>query len=275
MLVVLGFGPGRDSSALAGEPKHLTPAQLRILALPGVEAPPAVFGFDRPPGPQFTEAEQATQREAAQRIIPMVLEAFRAGANSVTIPVGDYRFGKERWDREGVVYPLEFSGLKRNPEQTFLIDASGATFWFDLPDDQAPTAHFSVGFKECENIIFRGATLDRGTRGHVEGRITDFDFARNRIELQLSPGLTVPSKFSDGMEQRIVPFKADGTFMAPLYDLQKGGTRLKYRTIIHAAIVFRSGVSAGSSMLPRTRLPNVSGLLNASSTFSNAFRWQS
>ena len=191
----------------------------------------ATFNFDAPPGPQFGEAQKQLQREAGSMVLPLVLEAFGNGAESVRIPPGDYRFGKERWDREGVVYALEFKGLQREPERAFTIDATGATFWFDLPDDQAPTAHFAVGFKECRNIVFRGATLDRGTRGHVEGKITDFDFTKNRIEIQLSPGLMVPTNFSDKLEQRVVPFKSDGTFCAPLYALQDGGTRLKYRGI--------------------------------------------
>ena len=223
--------PGRGAPVPATTPNPLTPAQQRILAAPALPPPTARFSFDAPAGPPFSEAQKLAQREAGQHVLPLVLEAFRRGADSVRVPAADYRFGPERWNREGVVYPLEFSGLKRDPEHPFTIDASGATFWFDLPDDQAPTAHFSVGFKECQNIVFRGATLDRGTRGHVEGRITDFDFAGHRIEIQLSPGLSVPTNFSDKMEQRVVPFKADGTFCAPLYALQHGGTRLKYRSI--------------------------------------------
>ena len=160
---------------------------------------------------------------------PDVLDTLRAGAGSVRIPPGDYRFGTERWGPDGVIFPLEFTGLQRDDAHPFTIDATGATFWFDLPDDQAPTCHFCVGFKDCRNIIFKGATIDRATRGHVEGRITRFDFESNRIGLRLSPGVTVPSKFNDQLEQRVIPFKADGTFCTPLYALQNGGMHLKYK----------------------------------------------
>jgi hypothetical protein len=119
--------------------------------------------------------------------------------------------------------PLVLSDLRREDGHPFTIDATDATFWFDLPDDQAPTYHFCVGLKNCRNLTLKGATIDRATRGHVEGRITQFDFAGNRIELELSPGITVPSSFSDKLEQRVVPFKADGTFCVPLYALQRGG----------------------------------------------------
>jgi len=229
--MVLSSGLGASANDESGL-EHLTPVQRRILADSASGMPSSKFKFAWPPGPQFSEVQKEEQRTAGRRVMPMVLAAFHQGAACVRIAPGDYRFGHERWDAEGVVYALEFSGLKRDPERTFTIDATGATFWFDLPDDQAPTAHFAVGFKECENVIFRGATIDRGTRGHVEGQITAIDFAGNRIEIRLSPGLVLPAKFNDQLEQRILPFKADGTFCAPLYALQRGGTQLKYRGIV-------------------------------------------
>ena len=225
----------------------LTALLLAPLALAAAEPPP--FRFDAPPGPQFSEAEKQTQRDKGAGVVPLVRKAFEAGAESVTIPPGDYRFGKERWGRDGVIYPLEFSDLQRDDDHPFTIDATGATFWFDLPDDQAPTCHFCIGFKDCRNIIFKGATIDRATRGHVEGRITQFDFANNRIELQLSPGITVPATFNDKLEQRVIPFKADGTFCAPLYALQAGGVHLKYKQISPATAEGRCWVTMGDTKL--------------------------
>jgi hypothetical protein len=218
------------ASSVAQSPL-LSAAQRRILESPAL-AMDCAFSFEGTAGPQFSDAEKSSQRIAASNIVPMVMAAFREGAMSVRIPSGDYRFGHERWNREGVVYPLEFDGLRREDAQTFTIDATGATFWFDLPDDQAPKAHFCVGFRNCRNVVFKGATLDRGTRGNFEGRITQIDFEKNRIELQLLPGCDIPEKFSGGLEQRILPFKADGTFCAPLYALQSGGLHLKYKSAV-------------------------------------------
>ena len=212
-------------------PRHLTGPQRAILAEPARARVDDRFDFALPEGPQFTPEQKQAQRAAGKQVLTDVLEAFHKGAKSIRIAPGDYRFGQERWGPEGVIYPLEFDGLQREPGNPFLIDATGATLWFDLSDEQAPTAHFCIGFKRCRNVIFRGATLDRGTRGHVEGRITALDFEGNRIELELSPGVVVPPTFSGKMEQRVVPFKANGTFCAPLYALQAGGTRLKYLTI--------------------------------------------
>jgi len=201
------------------------------LLMPLAALPAATFSFAHPAGPQFTADQQQAQRAAGARLVPLVEAAYRAGADSVRIPPGDYRFGRERWGRDGVIYALEFSGLRRADDHPLVIDARGATFWFDLPDDQAPVAHFCLGFKECRNVTLQGVTLDRATRGHVEGRITQMDFAGNRIELELSPGVTVPEKFSGKLEQRVLPFKADGTFCTPLYALQRGGVHLKYTGI--------------------------------------------
>lgn len=210
------------------------------------------FSFNDPPGPQFSAQQQQSQREAGASVAPRVLEAFRAGDASVRIPAGDYRFGRERWGRDGAIYALEFADLRRDDAHPFTIDATGATFWFDLPDDQAPTAHFCVGFKECRNIIFKGATLDRATRGHIEGRITQFDFAGNRLEIELSRGLTVPDKFNCKLEQRVIPFKADGTFCAPLYALQRGGVHLKYQHIAPATADHRCWVTMQDDNLLNT-----------------------
>jgi hypothetical protein len=202
---------------------------LCCAALLGVAALQALgFSFDDPPGPQFSEDAKQAQREAGKQIVPMVAEAFRNGAASVRIPPGDYRFGKAGRNREGVVYPLEFSGLRRTPQTPLTIDASGANFWFDLGEEQAPSAQFCVGFRDCSHIVFHGATIDRGTRGQIEGRITQIDFENNRIEILLSPGITLPENWNGSANQRLLPFKADGRFCAPLYALQKG-QRLVYK----------------------------------------------
>jgi len=144
---------------------ELTPVQQQILAAPVLPPPSAEFNFALPAGPEFTDEQKQAQREAGKTVLPLVLAAYSNGAEVVRIPPGDYRFGSERWGRDGVHYALGFSGLQRDATHPFTIDATGATFWFDLPDDQAPHAHFACGFKNCRNIIFRGATLDRGTRG--------------------------------------------------------------------------------------------------------------
>jgi len=207
------------------------------------------FSLADPAGPQFTAEQREMQRTAGAKIGPLVRAGLDNGAASVRIPPGDYRFGADGWGADGPRYALEFNALQRDTAHAFTIDATGATFWFDLPDDQAPHAHFALGFKDCSNIIFRGATLDRSTPGHVEGRITRLDCVNNRVEIELSPGLTAPPAFNGNTEQRVLPFKADGRFCAPLYALQNGGVHLKYKGIMPSGTPGRYYVTMGDISL--------------------------
>jgi hypothetical protein len=118
-------------------------------------APPvdASFSFDAPAGPQFTEAEKAAQRERGKLVLPMVRQAFASGAAEVRIPPGDYRFGQERYEGARLIFPLGFVDLQRDAEHPFVIDATGATFWFDLDDAQMPPGHRCVGFQNCRNRV--------------------------------------------------------------------------------------------------------------------------
>jgi hypothetical protein len=193
------------------------------------------FSFDAPAGPQFSEAEKEAQRERGNGVMPLVMRAFERGAGEVRIPPGDYRFGQERTVQAKTFYPLHFEGLKRDAENPFVIDATGATFWFDLDDVQMPPGHRCVGFFDCRNIVLRGAIIDRGTRGCIEGRITAIDRASNRFEIQPSPGIVVPATYKGGEEQRLLPFKSDGRFCVPLYDLQPGIRKMRYKDITPSA----------------------------------------
>jgi hypothetical protein len=214
---------------------QLSPLQREILAAKPAPVPSAAFSFDAPAGPQFTEAEKAEQRRRGETVMPMVLAAFRRGDAEVRIPPGDYRFGQERYVGNKVIYPLGFEDLQRDDAHPFVIDATGATFWFDLDDKQMPPGHRCVGFRNCRNIVLRGAIIDRGTRGCIEGRITRIDRAGNRFEIQPSPGVVVPTTYKGGDEQRLFPFKSDGRFCVSLYDLQAGVRKLRFKDITPSA----------------------------------------
>jgi hypothetical protein len=229
-LTALLLAPGAALLA-ADVQERLSPHQRAIL---DSKSPPPVdtrFSFDAPAGPQFTDAEKDAQRESGRAIVPMVKRAFDSGANGVRIPPGDYRFGQERYEGAKVIFSLGFYDMQRDAEHPFVIDATGATFWFDLSDVQMPPGHRCVGFRNCRNIVLRGATIDRGTRGCIEGRITRIDRTGNRFEIQPSPGVVVPATYKGGDEQRLFPFKSDGRFCAPLYDLQPGIRKLRYKDI--------------------------------------------
>jgi hypothetical protein len=195
--------------AVAGN-AHLSPHQRVILESKSPAPIAATFSFDAPAGPQFTDAEKAAQRERGRSVMPMVKQAFDRGAGEVLIPPGDYRFGQERHEGGKIIFPVQFEDMQRNAANPFVIDATGATFWFDLEDNQMPPGHRCVGFRNCRNIVLRGAIIDRGTRGCIEGRITRIDREGNRFEIQPSPGIVVPTSYKGGIEQRLFPFKSDG-----------------------------------------------------------------
>ena len=211
--------------------EKLSPHQRVIFESKSPPAIAATFSFDAPPGPQFSEAEKQAQRDKGAGVVPMVRKAFDAGAESVTIPPGDYRFGKETRAEGRMIYPLEFRGLKRDAAKPFRIIAQGVTFWFELPPDQLPKTHFALGFVDCSHITLEGVTLDRDPRGCMEGCITQIDDAGNRIEIEAIKGTLVPTHFSGVKSQRIVPFNADGTFCTALFALQHGPGQLKYRDV--------------------------------------------
>lgn len=209
----------------------LSPHQRAILKSKSPSLGEAPFSFGLPAGPQFTEEQKRTQREQGAGVVTRIRQAFVAGAASVTIPPGDYRFGQESREGAKLIYPLGFDDMQRDAEHPFVIDATGATFWFDLGDHQMPPGHQCVGFRNCRNIVLRGAIIDRGTRGCIEGRVTLIDRAGNRFEIQPSPGVVVPTTYNGAAEQRVIPFKSDGRFCAPLYDLQPEIRKLRYRDI--------------------------------------------
>lgn len=214
---------------------HLSPLQRSILEAKPAPSPSSAFSFDAPAGPQFTAAEKAAQHELGKGVMPMIVAAFRRGDAEVRIPPGDYRFGQEHYVGSKVIFPLGFEDLQRDADHPFVIDATGATFWFDLDDKQMPPGHRCVGFRNCRNLVLRGAIIDRGTRGCIEGRITQIDRAGNRFEIQPSPGVVVPTTYKGGEEQRLLPFKSDGRFCVPLYDLQAGVRKLRFKDITPSA----------------------------------------
>lgn len=226
LLLLLG---GLNAATAA---QRLSPHQREILESKSPLPIDPAFSFDAPAGPQFTEAEQAAQRKRGGELMPLIKTAFESGSSEVRIPPADYRFGEESYQGAKVIFPLGFENMQRDPKHPFIIDARGSTFWFDLGDKQMPPGHRCVGFRNCRNIVLRGAVLDRGTRGCIEGRITHIDREGNRFEIQPSPGIVVPSSYKGGDEQRLFPFKSDGRFCAPLYDLQPGIRKLRYKDII-------------------------------------------
>lgn len=202
ILTALGLFTGRLAPAEA-IPPFTYPAELDVPYSP-----------DNPPGPSFTEAEKQQQLVAGQHIRREIVAAFNAGRDSYTIPPGDYRFGAD-WLVTEDSFALQ--GLQRTADRPFRIIGHGATFWFNLSDRPAPSAHRMVKIIDCSHISLEGITIDSDPRGLMEARITALDFAANRIQVEPLAGTRRISTVPGEQDCRFIPYKANGRHLAALY----------------------------------------------------------
>jgi hypothetical protein len=206
ILTALALFAGRPASAEGIPPFHY-PAELDI-----------PYSADNPPGPSFPEAEKQRQLAAGQRIRGEILAAFNAGLDSYTIPAGDYRFGAD-WIVTGDSFALQ--GLHRSEDRPFRIIGYGATFWFNLSDRPAPSAHRMIKIIDCSHISLEGITIDSDPRGCMDVRITALDFEGNRLQVEPLAGTRLISS-GPSKEKRFIPYKADGRHLSALYRIDTG-----------------------------------------------------
>lgn len=206
ILVMLAFFGGQLSLA-GGIPAFTYPAEVDIPYSP-----------DNPPGPSFSDAEKQLQLAEGQRIRSEILAAFHAGLDSYTIPAGDYRFGAD-WHVAGDSFALQ--GLHRSEENPFRINGYGATFWFNLSDRPAPSAHRMMKIIDCSHIALEGITVDSDPRGCMDVRITALDPDGNRIQVEPLAGTRLIAS-GPKAEKRFIAYKANGRHLAALYRIDGG-----------------------------------------------------
>ena len=184
------------------------------------------YSASHPPGPSFTEIQKQEQREAGLRMLTDLRSAYASGAGSFTMPPGDYRFGTG-W-KGADSFLLE--NLDRDGKPPFRILGHGATLWFDLGPDSAPKVNYMLRLSGCSNIVLEGVILDSDPRGCMDAKVTDFDVAGNRIQVEPLAGTQRLTK-APARQNRFVPFKANGHHIAALYNIDGGwGPRdLSYR----------------------------------------------
>jgi hypothetical protein len=182
---------------------------IRDLAIP--------YSADDPPGPSFTETEKQAQRKTGLKLLSDLRAAFAAGADSFTVPPGDYRFGTTRAAADSFV----LRNLSRDGKTPFRVLGHGATFWFDLGPGSHPKTNFMVQFFDCANITLEGLTIDSDPRGVMEARLTGFDFEGNRIQVEPLKGTQLLTELPE-KQNRFVPFKPNGHHIAPLYNIDGG-----------------------------------------------------
>jgi hypothetical protein len=145
-----------------------------------------------PIGPQFSEAQKATQRSAGTNILSQIRTAAANHQAAFTIPVGDYRFSANKG-----VYPT-LSGLR-----DMAIAATGATFWFDPPDI------WGLQFLNSTNVQVNGLTLDYDPPPFAQGQVTAINSTNSTVDVQVMSGYPMPTNET----RAIIFYHSDGSFI--------------------------------------------------------------
>jgi hypothetical protein len=151
-------------------------------------------------GPQWSEAEKDTQREAAGRLLVKIREEIIGGKKDLTIPAGNYRFDKPAKD-------VEFTDLS-----DVAINAQGVVFWFDSGTGK------KVRFKRCRNVTIRGLTVDTDPLPWFQGIITSVDRKTRTMEFQSDAGYQVPEGKRLEGGKRVMFFDGQTSLELPVFD---------------------------------------------------------
>lgn len=179
--------------------------------------------------PNFTEKQIKIQKMKGADLADQISEAAKdLSKSSFTIPAGYYGF--EMNSQMGALdFPYGFAlfDIQRPDDNPFTIYAEGATFWVEPTGRPIESASYAFLIHNCSNIKVVGLTIDEYDAHDIEGYVTDIDKANNRIAIKLSnSSLDVTDEVMDyvkSAESRIVPFKASGEHIAPLYRINPKG----------------------------------------------------
>ena len=129
----------------------------------------AILPIQRALSQQTPISASPQQSELLQQTI---LDAFKAGQQKIVIAAGVYSIPASNQGAN-----LEFRDL-----ENFEIDATGATF---LMEDNSKTG---VYFGNCQNVVFRGATVRNATIPFTQGAVAAVASDRKSFELQIDDG---------------------------------------------------------------------------------------
>ena len=141
-----------------------------LCAPPNHAYPPEIRAWD--------QAAKDAQRDAATTLLKQFEQAVTDGAETFTIPPGDYRFG-----------PQGPQAFKVVGAHDLTIDATGVTFWFDgrLRVD-------ALQFNGCRNVTLRGLTVDYDPLGYLQGEVLTIDDANQVVDFRIDPGFPLPDE---------------------------------------------------------------------------------
>ena len=160
-------------------------------------------------GPALTAAIEAAARDESQSVF--------------TVPAGIYHFPTDI-PVNGAVSGLVLRGIRRPADNPFTIRADNAVFLFQHTEKGCPSFSRAVHLCDCAHLVLDGLTVDGLTSGALEGELLSIDREGNRIGFRpypdtLPPDLRTIEAVRSSSEFRIVPQKADGRAMAPLYNV--------------------------------------------------------
>jgi hypothetical protein len=158
----------------------------------------APFNPDVLPLPEFTPEEKAEQiRKGAE--VKAALEAARdRGDAEFVIEPGDYRFPNNTG--------FQFIGYK-----DMRIEAYGATFWLERPEEEVLGNPIGITVSECENLSLEGLILDFDPPIWIQGKVIDFDYECDdpHIDFVVDEGYPYVDQFGG----QLLLYKADGHIM--------------------------------------------------------------
>ena len=181
--------------------------------------------------PEFTERQIKNQKLKGTSLMQEIADAAAdLTKSSFTIPAGDYGFDMDKFlpGVGNIPYAFALDGINRPDDNPFTIYAEGVTFWIQPTGKPCANTSYAFVMRNCSNIKVVGLTIDEYTPNDIEGTVTQIDRHNNRIAIKLtnsSMAITdeVIKMALAGSQCRIVPYKADGQFIAPLYRIEVGG----------------------------------------------------
>ena len=176
------------------------------------------------PRKSFTERQKQVQKAKGADILGKIKKAAAdLSQSSITIPAGDYGFDVATNTTNQIRSSILLENLQRPDDNPFTIYAEGVTFWFETCGNPCPDVIRTLHMVNCSNIKVVGLTMDDYQADDIEGVVTRLDAENNRIAIRVFDGSMVltsteeMTRFTNGSECRIVPEKANGDAIAPLY----------------------------------------------------------
>ncbi|MHB1460612.1 MAG: right-handed parallel beta-helix repeat-containing protein [Armatimonadota bacterium] len=155
---------------------------------------------DLPIGPQFTDLQKQAQRDAGKELLLQIKRASDQKLKTFRIPAGDYRY-RAGWDPDCPI----IEGVR-----DLQIKASGATFWME------PPLIWGLLVRKCQNLTFRGLTIDFDPLPFFQARVLHIDAPNERVTAEIMPGhepRTADGIPEDSGQRVMLFFHPDGSFI--------------------------------------------------------------